>query len=397
MRPVEEALAAILEAVGPLAPIELPLLEAHGCVLATEIVAEYDVPPFSAAGADGFAARSADVSAPPATLRVTGAAPAGRPPELTVGWGEAVAVPAGAPLPAGADCVIPRDASELEGDRLHVAESLEAGAFVLPAGRDLRAGEVLVPAGRRLAAPELAVLASAGHAAPATYPKVRVAVLSVGELVEPGRPTALGQVRDAGSFAVVGALRDLGAVPYRVGILPADAAELREAVLTNLARADAFVVTAGSSDEDLSADLFGGLGIELTEVAMYPGMIHGFGLFEGTPFFVLSGAPASTFVSFEVLVRPAMLRMMGRRDPGRPEVEAVADEEVSGPSELTLFVPARVGKREGEWHVTPMGPADPSLLHGLARANGLIVIPPGDRATAAGERVSVRIFRPLDR
>lgn len=397
MRSVEDALGGILEAVRPLASIELPLPEAHGCVLATDVVADYDVPPFSAAGADGFAVRSADVSVPPATLRVTGAVEAGRPPELTVGWGEAVAVPAGAPLPAGADCVIPGDRAELDGDRIQVAEAVEAGAFVLPAGRDVRAGQVLVPAGRRLAAPELAVLASAGVAAPAAYPKIRVAVLSVGNLVEPGRPAAFGQVRDAGSFAAFGALRDLGAVPYRIGILPADAVELREAVLTNLSRADAFVVTAGSSDEDLTPDLLTGLGIDLTQVAMYPGMTHGFGFFEGTPFFVLSGAPASAFVSLEVLVRPAMLRMMGRRDPGRPEVEAVADEEVSGPADVTLFVPARVGKRDGEWRVTPMGPADPSLLHGLERANGLIVIPPGDVSVGAGARVRVRVFRPLDR
>src|SRR3990170_665273 len=155
--PVDEAAALILDAIPALQPIELPLAEAYGCVAAAEVITEYDVPPFSAAEADGFAARSADIVAAaagsPVSLRLVGRSVRGRPPEVTVGWGEAV-----------------------------------------------KAGSTLVPAGRRLSAPELGLLATAGHDSVPAYPRLRVGVLAVGDLVEPGRPTAFGQVRDAVSY-----------------------------------------------------------------------------------------------------------------------------------------------------------------------------------------------------
>lgn len=399
MRSIEEAREAILRAVEPLAPIELPLQESHGCVLATDVVAEYDLPPFSSAENDGYAARSADIHAAteeaPVPLRLAHADPS-RPAGGTVGWGESVPVTAGAPVPAGADCVVPLDRCRVEGDGIVVLGPVEAGAFIHPAGRDVRAGQPLVPAGRKLSTAEMAILATAGHPAPPVYPRVRVGVMSIAEnLVEPGRPAAFGQSREAASFAVVGALRETGAVPYRVGIAPPDERELREAVLTNLSRADCFVCTVGASDADLDPDL-GVLDVEVEDVAMYPGMSYGFGAVDGVPFFVLPASPVSTFVVFEVLVRPAILRMMGRRDLTRPEVGAVLEEAVSGPSGVTMFVPARVEHRDG-WRARPTGGADPDAFAPLVRANGLIVIPPGETEPAAGDAVRVRIFRPLER
>jgi molybdopterin molybdotransferase len=386
---VEEARDRILNGVKPLAPIELPLL------------AEYDLPPFSAAETDGYALRAADVHVAskdaPTTLRIVGEVTQGRHPEATVGWGEAVRVESGAAVPAGADSVVPLDRCRVRDDAVAVLRGVEEGGFVTPAGRDVRAGDVLVPSGRRLSSPELAVLASAGRAAPPAYPKVRVAVLSIGDLVEPGRPVAFGQVRDVGSYGIYGALRDAGAVPYRVGVVPDAESEVREAVLTNLARADCFVCTTGT-DESLEADVLGELAdIELVQTAMRPGSHHGFGFVEGAPLFVLPRAPVSAFVIFEVLIRPAILRMMARRDLRRPEVEAILDEDVDGSPEATSFVPARVDRGEGGWHARPSGPADPELLHTVVDANGLIVVAPGAAERSAGARVPVRLFRPLER
>lgn len=403
MLSVEEARDRILSAAEPLAPIELPLLEAHGCVLATEVVAEYDVPAFSSAEADGLAVRTADIHAAtpeaPATLRVVGESVAGRPPSSTVGWGEAVVVRAGAPLPAGSDCVVPVDLCRVEADAAAVFRPVQEGAFVLAAGRDVKAGDVLVPASRRLSAPELAVLASVGHAAPLAYPKVRVAVMSVGGgLVEPGRPTGFGQVRESASYGIFGALRDLGAVPYRVGIIPQDPMEAHEAVLANLSRADCFVATVGASEGDLDPRRFPEIGpIDFSEVAMSPGATYGSGMVEGRPFFVLPGGPVSAFVVFEVLIRPAILRTMGRRDVSRPQVDALLDQEVGGPSDVTQFVPVRVEHREGRWRAALTGPSDQDLLGVVVRSNGLVVVPPGDGAAAEGTEARVRIFRPLER
>lgn len=389
--------------VEPLAPIELPLSEAHGCVLAADVRAEYDLPPFSSATVEGYAARSADIHAAaeetPVALHVVGRSEGGRPPDATVGWGEAVRVLAGAPVPSGADCVVPDELTAAEDESVAILGPVEAGASIDPAGRDLQAGEVLVPAGRKLAAPELAALAGAGQPAPPVYPKVRVAVLPVGEgMVEAGRPAGFGQRREASSFLAVGELRDAGAVPYRIPIAPFEDEEVREAVLTNLARADCFVCTIGASDEDLDPDRLAGLGqIEYGDVAMFPGMVHGFARIQGVPFFVLPGSPISTFVGIETLVRPAILRMMGRRDISRPRVQAVLDADLSGPSGVTLFAPAMVEHREGEWRAAPLGGVDPDRLSGLVGANGLIEVPPGETEASAGDEVRVHIFRPLER
>jgi molybdopterin molybdotransferase len=393
--PVDEAAAQILEAVPALQPIELPLAEAYGCVAAADVITEYDIPPFSAAEVEGFAARSADiVAAAPgssASLRLVGRSVRGRPPEVTVGWGEAVRIAAGAPMPAGADCVVPSGSGSVEGEMAVVTSPVGPGTNVSTAGEDVKAGSTLVPAGRRLSAPELGILATAGYGSVPAYPRLRVGVLAVGDLVEPGRPTGFGQVRDAVSYLVLGALRDLGVVPYRVGIVPD--ADLREAVMSNTLRVDAFVV-AGGLPSGLEA-LGSVADLRSIEVAVHPGSSVAFGTVEGRPFFWVSDKPMSAFVSFELFVRPGILRMMGRRDLKRPEVGAVLDEPVSGPSGLALFVPARMSHREGAWHARPTGPPVEGHLGSLVEANALAALPPG--GAPAGGEVRVRVLRPLER
>jgi molybdopterin molybdotransferase len=364
------------------------------------VAAEYDIPPFSAAEEEGYAARSADVvgATPSAPVRLTlaGRVAAGRPPEVTVGWGEAAHVVLGAPVPAGADCVIPASRGAVDGEVVQVIDPVEAGANIRPAGDDLRAGSVLVPRGRRLSAPEMGILATAGHGSVLAYPKVRVAVLSVGELVEPGAPTAFGQVRDVVSYLLLGALRDVGAVPYRIGIVSEVERELRDAVLSNALRADAFVVAGGDGGPDVSDALVGLGDVRMVSVAAHPGSRVGFGTIEGQPFFSLSGMPVSAFVSFETFVRPAVLRMMGRTDLGRPEVRAVLDRAPEGPEDVTLLVPIRITPREGQWHCEPTGPAAESRLGSVVRANALLTVPPGARPQP-GTEVRVQVLRPLER
>jgi molybdopterin molybdotransferase len=398
--PLDDARRRILDAVPPLQPIELPLAEAYGCVAASEVAAEYDIPPFSATEEDGFAARSADVvgatPSAPVRLRLAGRVLAGRPPDITVGWGEAAQVALGAPVPAGADCVIPASRGTVDGEAVQVIDPVEAGANIRPAGDDLRAGSVLVPQGRRLSAPEMGILATAGHGSVLAHPRVRVAVLSVGELVEPGAPTAFGQVRDVVSYLLLGALRDVGAVPYRIGIVSEVERELRDAVLSNALRADAFVVAGGDGGPDVSDALVGLGDVRTVSVAAHPGSRVGFGTIEGQPFFSLSGLAVSAFVSFETFVRPAVLRMMGRNDLRRPEVRAVLDRSPEGPEDVTLLVPARLTPREGRWHCEPTGPAAESRLGAVVRANALLTVAPGARPQP-GSEVRVQVLRPLER
>jgi molybdopterin molybdotransferase len=397
---VDEVRSRILDAIEPLPPIELPLLEAHGCVLASDVTAEYDVPPLSTGESEGYAVRAADIHAAapgaPVVLRLVGWARAGKRPEATVGWGETVRLEAGAPIPAGADSVVPLESCDAEGESVRVWQFAELGAGVRPAGEDVRAGDVLVPGGRRLAAPELGMLAAAGRVSALVHARVRVAVMAAGSLVEAGRVAAFGEARDAVSYLLYGAVRDAGAVPHRVGIVADVEDDLREALMSNLSRADVSVCAGEACVRSGPEPMGGGLGkVEPFRVAAYPGDALAFGEVEGEPYFGLPPSPAAALVCFEAFVRPAILKMMGRADLRRPEVTAVLDEVVGGPAGVTLFAPMRVEHREGAWHARPTGPLDARLLSVMTRANALAVVEPGQAPLDVGDKVRVQAFRAL--
>jgi molybdopterin molybdotransferase len=404
MLPVEEARERILSKIRPLAPIELPIQEAFGCVLAAEVLAETDMPEFSSSAMDGFAVRSNDVSRAgpdrPVELRVVGRAMIGRHPDSTVGWNEAVRIATGAPIPAGADCVVPIEHCTVEGDAVRVLQPSEAGRHIRPAGEDVRAGDVLVPTGRRLSGPELGLLAAAGRPRVLAHPRPRVIVLSTGdELVEPGQPVRFGQVRDANSFTIAGGLKEAGAVPYLAGIVRDDVDQLKDTILGHLVQADAFISSGGVSvgERDVVKRAFFQRGeVDFFRAAMQPGMPQAFGMIEGKPYFGLPGNPVSVFVSFEVFIRPALMKMMGRPNLFRPEVAARLQADVSGPVDKTVFVRVRVKRGSDGWRASPTGGRGSNLLATVARANGLAIIPPGTEALAAGQHCRVMLFRSLE-
>ncbi len=368
----------ILDRVPVLAPIELPLQEAFGCVLATDMIAEGDMPAFSSSAMDGFAVRASDVSGAtveePASLRVVGQILVGREPQVTVGAGEAVRIATGAPIPAGADAVVPIEHCVAQDESVLVLREFSEGASVRPTGQDVRAGQILVPEGRRLAGPELGLLASAGHGAALVHPRARVAVLSTGdELVDPGRQASFGQVRDANAYMLFGALRDAGAVPYLGGIIQDDPEALKEAVLGLASRADCFISSGGVSvgERDVVKKAFFKRGdVEFYRVAMQPGMPQ--------------------------FIRPALLKMMGRRDIFRPHILAVLGGDISGPRDKVQFARVRVWRDKGEWRAAATGPSASNLLSTVAKANGLAMIPVGIDTAPAGSQVRVMLFRALE-
>jgi molybdopterin molybdotransferase len=404
MRAVEEARDNVLERIQALAPIELHLQEAHGCVLASNVIAELDIPGFSSSAMDGFAVRASDVAAArtesPVALAIAGRARVGQQPEATVGAGEAVRIATGAPIPAGADAVVPIEQAVADEYQVQILRGVPEGKNVRPAGQDVKAGQVLVPQGRRISSPELGLLASSGHASVLVYPRPRVVVLSTGdELVEPSRPAPFGMVRDANSYTLFGGLREVGAVPYLAGIIRDDVDALRDEVLGLAARADCFISSGGVSvgERDVVKRAFFRRGdIDFYRVAMQPGMPQAFGMIDDTPYFGLPGNPVSVFVSFEVFIRPALLRMMGRKDIFRPEIMAVLESDISGPKDRTQFARVRVWRERGEWRVASTGPSASNLLATVTKANGLAIIPPGIDTAAAGSRVRVMLFRALE-
>jgi molybdopterin molybdotransferase len=400
MRTVEEVRNDILAAVKPLDPVTVPLMEAWGCVLVEDARAPYDIPTFASSAMDGYAVRSDDVAAAPATLKRVGSAFIGHTPEGEVGPGETMWIATGAPIPPGADCIAPKEEVTSGPEEITVHKSFSAGQFVRPPGQDLKEGDVVVPAGKVLAGPELGNLSTAGFAKVTVYPKARVCVVSTGdELIEPGTRPAYGQIPDGNGYTIAGCLRELGIDPVRPPIVPDDEALLREVLVTRAPDVDAFISSGGMSvgDLDVVRKVVESLGsIDAYKVAMQPGMPQAFGTVEGRTYFGLPGNPVSVFVSFELFIRPALLKMMGRTDLDRPVVRAALDEQMEGLPDKTRYSRVLVYRDNGSWRAKSTGPAASNLLGTVVKANGLAVIPPGQEKVKAGEVVQVQLYRPLD-
>jgi molybdenum cofactor synthesis domain-containing protein len=382
-----------------LPPAELPLAEAHGCVVSEDVLAPMDLPPFTSSAMDGYAVRAADVAgaAPdrPVVLRPAGEVRMGSPPDVDVGAGEAVALPTGGVVPGGADAVVPVEQTIREPDRVVVLAPVPSGRHVRRAGEDLRAGDILISAGRRLLAPDLGLLASAGLAAVRAIPRARMGILSTGdELVEPGTPLGPGRIPDANAATLHGCVLEAGAVPVALGRVPDDGAALGRA-LTEAEGVDVLVSSGGVSvgERDPVKAAFGDRDhVEFVEVAMQPGKPQAFGTVAGRTYFGLPGNPVSVFVSFEVFVRPALLTMMGR-SVTRSEVKATLDADVTGPEEKVQFARVRLRRANAGWVASPTGPRGSHLLATMSRADGLAVIPVGVATATAGTSVRVIVVR----
>lgn len=403
MRTVDDVRNEILDAVKPLAPVTVPLLEAWGCVLAGDAKAPYDIPTFASSAMDGYAVRSEDIA--PAgdstvVLKRVGSAFIGKTPEGEVGPGQAMWIATGAPIPPGADCIAPKEDVTAEPDSIVVHKAFNPGQFVRPPGQDLKEGDVVVPAGKILAGPELGNLSTAGFARVTVYPKVRVCVVSTGdELIEPGTRPAFGQIPDGNGYTISGCLKELGISPVRPPIVPDDEGLLREVFVSRAPEVDVFISSGGMSvgDLDVVRKVVSELGrIDSYKVAMQPGMPQAFGEVEDRTYFGLPGNPVSVFVSFELFIRPALLKMMGRTDLGRPVIEAAIDEEMEGLADKTRYSRVFVYRDGSGWRARSTGPAASNLLGTVVKGNGLAVIPPGVEPVKAGTAVKVQLYRPLE-
>jgi molybdopterin molybdotransferase len=400
--PVEDHLAQILDAVGPLSPLDLTLADAHGCVLAEDISAEFPLPPFDNSAMDGYAVRSEDIAsasaAQPVTLPVVGDIAAGSGGPYTVQPGLCVRIMTGAPLPAGADTVVPVEWTDGGVAQVSISRSASAGAHIRRAGEDATAGTTVLTAGTHLGATQVGLLAAVGRDRVQARPRPRVVVLSTGsELVEPGVALSPGKIPDSNSSLLTAAAHEAGGIAFRVGIVPDDPRQLIDTLEDQLIRADAVVTSGGVSvgAYDVVKEAIGRLGpVSFARVAMQPGMPQSFGLIgpDKTPFFGLPGNPVSAYVSFEVFVRPALRKMLGVEPINRPTVRAKLTAPVTSPPGKRTFARAELKVEHGAYSVRPVGGGGSHLIASLAHANCLIVVPEKVTELEPGATVTVMLL-----
>ncbi|MFI2368465.1 gephyrin-like molybdotransferase Glp [Streptomyces sp. NPDC018833] len=422
---VDDHLEDILAAIRPLDPIDLQLPDAQGCVLVEDVTVPVALPPFDNSSMDGYAVRVADVAGAseefPAVLTVIGDVAAGSGGLPTVGPGQAARIMTGAPLPPGAQAVVPvewtdggtgggaattmrpaGEAPEGGSGEVRVHRPAEEGAHVRSRGSDVQAGDLALAAGTVIGPPQIGLLAAIGRGTVRVRPRPRVVVLSTGsELVQPGERLAEGQIYDSNSFALAAAARDAGAISYRVGAVTDDAETLRATIEDQLIRADLLVTTGGVSvgaydvvkealasvgDEDVP-----GSGIDFRKLAMQPGKPQGFGSIgrEHTPLLALPGNPVSSYVSFELFVRPAIRKLMGLPDVHRPTVRAAlkADKALASPAGKRQFLRGTYDAESSS--ATPVGGSGSHLIAALAHADCLIVVPETATSVEPGADVDV--------
>lgn len=398
MKPLPEAQRDVLAAIEPL-PIErVELAAAAGLALAEPVVARHDLPPFANSAMDGYAVIAADVAVPPAVLPVLEDVAAGSVPTRAVEPGTAIKIMTGAPMPAGADAVVPVEDTEPGNDEVRILVAVPVGESVRPAGDDVTEGTVVLQIGERLTPPGLGVCASLGYAAPLVRRRPRVAIMSTGDEVVPPETEKLGpgKIRDANRFTLWGALEEVGAEILDFGIVGDDADELRARLAEAAAAADVVVSSGGVSmgEYDLVKHLLAELGsVDFWKVAMKPAKPFAFGRLGDTPFFGLPGNPVSVAVAFEQFLRPALLHMMGSTKLFRPRMRGIIEQDVSTDPAKCVFL--RVGVSSGPdglLRARLSGGQGSNILTALAAADAYAAIPVGTAHVAVGSMVDLEMM-----
>lgn len=366
---------------------------ALGQVLAEDIRSDIDSPPFTKSMMDGFAVRSADCTSTPTELRLVGEVAAGSMPAVPLGSGETIAVFTGAPLPDGADAVVMKEQTETLPDgrvRIH-DNAVSPGRFVLERGREMAAGEVVLPAGTVITPAAFGLFAAVGKTAVPTYSPARVAVIATGnELVEANMVPKAGQIRNSNGPMLVAQAVRAGALPRYLGIARDDPAVLASLIREGMTTSTVLVLAGGVSvgKHDHVPAVLRELGVEVHfhSLRMKPGKPLLFGTKGETLVFGLPGNPVSSFVGFELFVRPAIRKLGGHAEPGPVIRSLPLAEAFTASNNRPTYHPAALTP-DGQVRPLPwFGSPD---LRGLLAADALAVLPAGDHEFAAGQLIEV--------
>lgn len=390
---VEEALERILNEISPLPITSVPLDEALGLVLAEDVVAHEDMPPFANSAMDGFALRSQDsqpVSGVPPRLRVTGSIAAGYMPEHAVEAGTAMRIMTGAPVPAGADAVIQvelTNSASPESDEVEILQEVSPGNNIRPAGEDMRNGQTILKQGSEIGPWEIGVLATLGLALVPVIRRPQVAILGTGdEIIDIDQPLQPGKIRNSNSYLLEAAVRQAGATPVRLGIARDTVESLREKFSQALG-SDLIITSGGVSvgDFDLVKDIMAEQGqINFWRINMRPGKPVAFGRMGSTPLLGLPGNPVSAAVTFELFGRPLLRKMLGHTRLLRPQVDVNVADGVGEKAGRRHYVRAHVQWQDGHFVAHTTGNQGSNIMTSLLGANALIIVPEGETIVQAG-------------
>jgi len=385
----DAALDIVLQHALPLTPRPVALLEALDLVLAQDVIAPEDLPPFPCSAKDGFAVIAADTTNP---RHLVGEQTAGYMADLQVTPGTCVRITTGAPMPRGADAVIMVEYTQEAQGMITMQGRVAQWADVRPVGQDIARGQCVLEAGMRLGPQEIGLLASLGYTSVAAYPRPRVAVLSTGdEIVEPDAQPRPGQIRDSNRYALMAAVQRAGAQPVSLGIGSDRQDELTDKIEEGLATCDAVITSGGVSmgELDLIKPILEGRGqVHFGRVNLKPGKPLTFAMVDNKPVFALPGFPVSSLVSFEIFVRPALRRMGGQRLILRPHVPVTLAEPIQGDAWRPEFHRARLTRENGTYMARTTGMQSSARLLSMVGANGLLVLPKQAQPFSAGETVT---------
>ena len=412
MLSVEEAYERIMANFSPLDVEERPILDALGQVLAEDVVSPLRLPPLDNSAMDGYAVRHSDIvgAGPgvPKTLRVVGQIAAGQMPSTEVTEGCAIRIMTGAPVPAGADTVVPfeetdeleRKAKDLELREIEIQAEEPLGSNVRPAGEDVKKGELVLRSGSVLRPSEIGVLGSLGMEKVRVFRRPVVAILSTGdELLPVGDPQEPGKIYDSNSYSVAASVIKYGGVPNILGIARDNIDDMNQRLSRGLS-SDLLITSAGVSkgDYDIVKDVLMERGeINFWSVRMRPAKPLAFGVIQGpngnsVPHLGLPGNPVSAMVAFEEFARPAILRMLGKTRLAKPTIEAVLEGPIHNFDDRRVFARVEVTKRDGKYYANPTGPQGSNILTSMAKATGLAVCPEDVALMEAGQTVKVKML-----
>ena len=412
MLSVEEALERILSFFSVLEPEEKPILDAIGQVLAEDIVSRFDIPPLDNSAMDGYAVRAGDLGGAgeqsPVVLKVVGMVAAGQLPDRPVEAGTAIRIMTGAPVPDGADAVVPFEETDEVARResgaglseIAINTRVEVGSDIRPAAQDIAKGQVVLTKGTALRPAEVGVLASLGYETVAVVRRPVVAILSTGdELLEPGSAHDPGKIYDSNTFSVAAGVLRYGGVPKLLGIAR-DNLESMNAKLREGLESDILITSAGVSkgDYDMVKDVLAKQGkIDFWSVRMRPAKPLAFGVLDASrgrkvPHLGLPGNPVSALVAFEQFGRPAIRKMLGKAERSKPMITAILDDPIVNTDGRRVYARAIITKKNGAYHARLTGYQSSNLLTSMARANGLAICPEDLPRKEAGESVDVQMI-----